>query len=100
MSTSEEGQGRQWIAGNRAAWRRILGMAAGELDGDERKLAAALAELEDVRRILRRLCKDFGDNNWDDDLHLGDALDKHLGNYLRERADNGDDERQRTREAE
>lgn len=92
MSTEEDRE-RQWISGNRAAWRRVLGMAVHELDGDERKLAAALAELEDVRRILRGLCEDFGDNDWPDDLHLGDVLDKHLGNYLRDGlADDGGEE--------
>ena len=50
---------------------------------DQTILAAALqAELHDARVALRRLCADHGDNDWPDNLHLADALDKHLGKYL------------------
>ena len=27
---------------------------------------------------LRAICAEFGDNNWPDDLHLADVLEKHL----------------------
>ncbi len=36
----------------------------------------------DIRAVLRNVCKDFGDNDWPDDLHLGDVIDKHLARYL------------------
>lgn len=32
--------------------------------------------------ILRIICKDHGDNDWEDDLHLADIIDKHLGKHL------------------
>lgn len=28
--------------------------------------------------------KDFGDNEWPDNLHLADVIDKHLDRYLRD----------------
>lgn len=31
---------------------------------------------------LRTLCKEFGDNDWSDDLYLPDIINKHLAPYL------------------
>jgi hypothetical protein len=38
--------------------------------------------VDTVRLSLRNLCRDFGDNDWDDDLHLADVVEKHLGRHL------------------
>ena len=38
-------------------------------------------------RILRRVCAEFGDPDWPDDLHLEDVIDKYLWRYLKERRD-------------
>lgn len=32
----------------------------------------------DIIQTLRSLCKDHGDNDWTEDLHISDILDKHL----------------------
>lgn len=81
MTTDE--QEEAWIEGRRAAWCQLLGLAVGELrDGVDVTAEALLAEREDVRRILRRICAEHGDNDWPDDLHLGDVLEKHLEPYL------------------
>jgi hypothetical protein len=52
-------------------------------------IPALLAEIDRLRgqRLdaiaqLRSICADFGDNDWDDDLHLGDVIEKHLGKHL------------------
>ncbi len=50
----------------------------------EERLKQLELERKDVVRVLRDLCADFGDNDWPSNLHLGDALDKHLGNALYE----------------
>lgn len=39
-------------------------------------------ERQETIKSLRGLCKDFGDNDWPDDLHLADVIEKHLGKYL------------------
>jgi hypothetical protein len=39
-------------------------------------------ERADIVRQLRIICADYGDNDWPDNLHLGDAIEKHLARYL------------------
>jgi hypothetical protein len=39
-------------------------------------------ERKEVIKYLRGVCKNWGDNDWGDDLHLVDILDKHLFYYL------------------
>jgi len=80
--TQEDRDERKWEEGNRAAWRSLLSMAMRHLEPQDRDKAQLVAELEDVRTHLRRLCEEYGDNDWDDDLHLGDVIDKHLAPYL------------------
>ena len=90
MSDDEEDvTERHWIEGNRAAWRAMLQKAAGELVGDgvaresaEVRAAALLVERDAVRASLRALCETHGDNDWPDDLHLVDVIEKHLACYL------------------
>lgn len=75
-----------WERGHRAAWRSILGTAIGQLGHtDDMTLEAMVAERADAIAALRSLCAEFGDTEWDDNLHLYDIIDKHLGRHLRER---------------
>lgn len=39
-------------------------------------------ERDEAVKVLRDLCEHHGDNDWPDDLHLADAIDKHLGKHL------------------
>jgi hypothetical protein len=41
-------------------------------------------ERQDVVRQLREVCGDYGDNDWPDNLHLGDVIEKHLARNLYE----------------
>jgi predicted secreted protein len=41
-------------------------------------------ERAQVVRYLRYLCAQFGDNDWEDNLHLEDVIEKHLMRYLYE----------------
>jgi len=50
------------------------------------RLARAEVELREVRAKLRRLCREHGDNSWDDELCLPDVIEKHLVNPLLDRA--------------
>lgn len=88
---------RDYINGNRMAWRVMLGECIRALlvNGDrdaELDAARAVAELEDARAALRRVCEDHGDNDWDDDLHLADVIEKHLARHLDEAVENESEE--------
>jgi hypothetical protein len=37
-----------------------------------------IAERQEALATLRNLCSMYGDNDWDDDLHLSDIIEKHL----------------------
>ena len=92
MTEDEE---KVYMRGGRGVYRELLGMALRGLSVDDapNDLAAAQlrigrleAHLADARVQLRMLCDDFGDNDWEDDDHLGDVIDKHLGKHLHENA--------------
>lgn len=76
---------KDWIAGNRAAWTRILGEAIRALDLDGLTRESLVAERAQTVAMLRRVCEEFGDNEWPDDLHLADVIEKHLWRHLGER---------------
>lgn len=46
------------------------------------KAIALTAERFEAVNVLRELCARYGDNDWADDLHLADVLDKHLLRHL------------------
>lgn len=40
--------------------------------------------------MLRQVCDEFGDNDWPDNLHLADVIEKHLWDELRAESSFGD----------
>jgi len=74
---------KAWIAGNKAAWIRILHTALAEVDDVAvvTRTQLALERSETVAK-LREICGDHGDNDWPDTLYLPDVLEKHLIPYL------------------
>ncbi len=40
------------------------------------------AERRDIVAALREVCEHHGDNEWTDNINLGDAINMHLGNHL------------------
>lgn len=83
-SAEEEKLEQRWLAGNQAAYRAILLECARHLGGDPQAQAAALvAERVDAIASLRRLCNEWSiPDNWPDDLHLADIIDKHITPYV------------------
>ena len=80
-------------AGRAAAFREMLGVVLRGLGRDappttleaaQRRVGVLEAERSAVVVALRRLCEEHGDLGWDDDLHLADVIEKHLGRYLNE----------------
>lgn len=75
-----------YIQGARAAWRRILAEAlrglGGYSDPGDFTRERLIAEREEAISALRSLCREFGDNDWDEKLSLADVIEKHLGRHL------------------
>jgi len=77
-----------YTRGSRSAYRFMMLHCMQNLDVEtepeelEKKVAQLLAEREEAIGALRDLCRDCGDNEWSDDLHLADIIDKHLGRHL------------------
>lgn len=70
--------------GNRAAWTRILTEARKQLgyEHSEARASRWIVERERAIAALREVCADFGDNEWPDNLDLGDIINKHLHDHL------------------
>lgn len=43
-----------------------------------------ISEREQAIAILHSFCEDYGDNDWDEHLHLADIIDKHLERQVRD----------------
>jgi hypothetical protein len=56
----------------------LLDACAAEILRMDRRIKELEAHQEGMRKTLRIECGDLGDNDWDDDLHLGDVIEKHL----------------------
>lgn len=83
MNEQEE---KAYIEGQRSAWVSLLRMALKELgyESPESQQSRWVLEREAAIAQLRITCRDFGDNDWPDDLHLADVIDKHLDRRLHE----------------
>lgn len=70
--------------GNRAAWQSLLSLALKNLGYDSPEATGSrwAVEREAAIQSLRSLCRDHGDNEWDESLHLQDIIEKHLGAHL------------------
>lgn len=44
--------------------------------------SVGLLEREAVIEQLRDVCRELGDNDWEESMHLADILDKHFGMHL------------------
>lgn len=72
--------------GHKQALRGVLGTLIKELGSDDPDANAERWRLErmDTIAALRSICEDHGDNDWEDNLHLADVVNKHLSRHLYE----------------
>ncbi len=68
--------------GSRAAHRSMLRHCLKELGYEGAKDARWVLEREEALRTLRRICAQYGDNNWNNNLHLSDIIEKHLARHF------------------
>jgi hypothetical protein len=83
MTDAEE---KAYVQGKRRAVLSMIQHCARELGVDlsETVRVPWLVEREEAVQRLRDLCREFGDLDWPEHMHLADVIDKHLGNHLRE----------------
>lgn len=73
----------RWARGHRAATASMFRHCLRELGyGPYVDKARWISEREAAVAMLRRVCEDFGDTDWEPRDHLADVIDKHLGRYL------------------
>lgn len=73
-----------YINGQRQVWTELLSQAVRALGYENTREQAWIAEREAAIAMLRTICEAHGDNDWPDDLHLADIIEKHLGRHLGE----------------
>lgn len=75
-----------WSFGSKAAYREMLSHCLRQIGhkeaGPEIELGRVVAQLEEIRVVLRRVCKDNG-IPFDEELHLADVIDKYVAPRLR-----------------
>lgn len=73
-----------YTRGQRSAWTALLRECLKQLGytGTEAEAAAWVTEREESVAVLRRACAEWGDNEWNEDLHIADVIDKHLVGHL------------------
>ena len=73
-----------YIQGERAVWRSLLQECLQNLGygNTESNAHNWILEREAVIAQLRDVCETFGDNDWDESLHLADVVEKHLSKHL------------------
>jgi hypothetical protein len=73
---TEEKKEQQYISGSQRAWSLMLQTCLKNLGTTAKK--GVPTERIDVILFLRDICEEFGDNDWPDNLHIVDIIDKHL----------------------
>lgn len=74
---------KDYEKGERAALVSMLRHCLRELgyEGTEAENSKWILEREAAIATLRRECAEIGDNDWSDDLHLSDIIEKHLARH-------------------
>jgi hypothetical protein len=78
------GEEQAYLDGSKHAWLAVLEMCLSRIGYTATETAHAnwISERADAVLTLRSICAEFGDNDWPDDLHLTDIIEKHLVPYL------------------
>jgi hypothetical protein len=80
------GEEQAYIAGQRAALAAMLQQCIRDLGHSDTRPEYFIAERLAAVAALRRVCAAHGDNDWPDNLHLADVIEKHLERHLPEGA--------------
>ena len=86
--TVQEAHERGYVEGRRRTLLNQLTQALHDLIGlgtprdDLLQVAALTLERQETINKLREVCAAYGDNEWPDNLHLADVVEKHLARHL------------------
>jgi len=72
---------QDYINGSQQAWLTMLKECCRQL-GEMITRPSWIIERQETVLTLRRVCAEYGDNDWPDDLHLSDVVEKHLERHL------------------
>jgi len=69
-----------YTEGSRLAWTTMLRECIRHLgyENPDVKKIGWIVEREEAIRELRQICEEFGDLDWENDLHLSDIIAKHI----------------------
>jgi hypothetical protein len=67
-----------FMEGQRSAWTSVLRTVLRELGHHTPNVARMILEREELVAQLRRLCAEFGDNEWESTDYLPDVIEKHV----------------------
>lgn len=71
-----------YVQGQRSIWTRLYADCLRHLGYTAPSSESWIHEREETIAVLRSLCRDHGDNDWDESLYLADIVEKHLGDHL------------------
>lgn len=71
-----------YVKGSRAAYRSMLQHCLRELGYEKATGHEWILEREAAIASLRSLCEDLGDNDWPENLHLSDIIEKHVAPHI------------------
>lgn len=74
-----------YVMGSNAAYSNMLALCLKHLGEEERDKTGWVVERAEIVHMLRMICEEHGDNDWPDDLHLADVIEKHLWRHLPEK---------------
>ena len=60
----------------------LMQLALKMVGAGEKNIHALAYERAQAIRILREVCAEYGDNDWEDYLSLPDIIEKHLAKHL------------------
>ena len=75
---------KAYLNGEKMAWGKMARECIRNLDDSDEIVSVLKYKIEraEAINILRSLCENFGDTDWNDNLHLADIIEKHLGRHL------------------
>lgn len=84
LTQSSDDHERSYLVGKRAALNEILRHVLAELgyNSDETTRVRWVIEREQAIAQLRIVCREVGDNKWEETEHLADIIEKHLGKHV------------------